>query len=187
MPKLINTHLPGQALVRLFHLKGHYQPVLDETIVPVVIVGGEEESPRKLAAGGTSAAAAGVGNQNQTMFENPTLSGHLIVLTRIWAVSGAGVTDIFNILPVDNSPGNTGIGSWRDDRNVGRPHARTGATTPATIVLGYPNYPCSGIPLEVEYVMAPGNHLRIRQQAANQTLTVQLEWYELVLPAGPRF
>jgi hypothetical protein len=41
MPKQIQTPTPGQALVRLFNLKGRYQPVLDDTIVPVTIVEAE--------------------------------------------------------------------------------------------------------------------------------------------------
>lgn len=53
MPKQINTPVPGQGLVSRFSLKGRFQPVLDEVIVPVAIVPDPSEEARGRACQGT--------------------------------------------------------------------------------------------------------------------------------------
>ncbi|GAJ05910.1 unnamed protein product, partial [marine sediment metagenome] len=62
MPKQINTYTFGQNLVQKFGLKGRFQPVLDETIVPVTVVDSDQDS--RIAVGGMIGITAGAGNQN---------------------------------------------------------------------------------------------------------------------------
>lgn len=59
MPVQIQTPTPGQRLVRLFGLKGRFQPLLDEIVVPIVDVGAEQIVSRAAWGAGTVAAAAG--------------------------------------------------------------------------------------------------------------------------------
>ena len=59
MPKQINTFTFGQRLVEKFGLKGRFQPVLDEVIVPVTVV--ESNIQTRLAVGGALGTASGPG------------------------------------------------------------------------------------------------------------------------------
>lgn len=59
MPKTINLPTFAQGLVQRFALKGRFQPVLDETIVPVVVVSSFEGSPGGVSAQQVSRSAAG--------------------------------------------------------------------------------------------------------------------------------
>lgn len=186
MPKQINTPTPGQALVRAFALKGRFQPVLDETIVPVVVVETATPEVRKLSAWGVSAAAPGVGQQNIAYLENPTNSGHTVVLTSIWALSSLA-DDVFQIRPYLVPINAAGIGIWRDTRLDGLPNARHWISDSATIVLGFPQYPMTGIPQPVEWILKPGTYITMVQQGANETLQVMWEWYEIALTGGSGF
>jgi hypothetical protein len=180
VPKQIQTPSIGQALVRAFGLKGRFQPVLDETIVPVVVVPLDVPATKRLAAWGATGGAAGVGNQNAGFFLNPATSGHIVVLTRFWGTSGV-LGDVCEFAPVAGAAGVSAIGRWRDLQLTGQPVARTGLVAVATGVLGFPGYPLNGTPTEVQYVLPPNWHLIIRQQAANTTLTLDWEWYEVPL------
>ena len=186
MPKQINTPSPGQALVRMFSLKGRFQPVLDEVIVPVVQVPLDAPASKRFAAWGTTMAAGGAGTQGRAFIENTAQSGHLVVLTKVWAKSGiaAGV-DTFGIEIVAGSIAASGIGEFTDSRiDDQKPVARTGGSTGATAVSNFPYYPCETVPMNVEWIIEPGNYLFIRQQGENVTFAFNYVWYEVALRGG---
>jgi hypothetical protein len=182
VPKQINTPLPGAALVRQFALKGRFQPVLDETIVPVVLVPSDVPEKRRLYAFGVSLAAAGVGNQNTIQLRNPADSGVLCVLTRFWALSSA-VTDTVEMKIQETTSGFAGIGGSRDAR-IGAPVCRTGGGAATTAVLTFPQYPCENVLHPCEWLILPGWIIQWRQATANKTLQINMEWFEISLSGG---
>ena len=187
MPKQIQTPSASQGLVRMFALKGRYQPVLDETIVPVVVVPLEAPSTRRLAAWGTTAAAAGVGNQNNAWLRNPTNSGHLIVVTAFWGWYSADPTDIY-VPNFEVEGGVVGIGSFRDSRITGAAAggvaARTSTAAAAARVLSFPQYVADQRRYDSEWVIAPGLQLRFNQENSNEPFDMNWEWYEVPLKGG---
>jgi hypothetical protein len=183
VPKQINTPRPGQALVRMFSLKGRFQPVLDETIVPVVQVPIDAPATQLLAAWGVIRAAAGAGNQNRAHFENLAASGSLVVITKFWAISGTA-NDQIHIKATNSSGSSTGQGRWRDLRNPQAPKARFLVGPSASIVLTPPLYPCDGTIIDTEWVVPPGWFLEFRQGAINATFECHWEWYEVDLSGG---
>jgi hypothetical protein len=183
VPKQINTPNPGQALVKLFSLKGRFQPVLDETIVPVVVVPSEQSSARKLAAWGTSQGASGAGNQNIVLVRNAPESGVLAVITKMWFLSGAA-GDTCEVQVVA-AAGGVGVSEWRDSRQSGSPVIRFTTNAVASAVLSFPQYEATGILThDTEWVIGPGFELFIRQGGINTTLRTMLEWYEVPLAGG---
>lgn len=78
MPKQINSPFPGSSLVRAFNLKGRFQPVLDETVVPVAIVTDLQTqgvgSGQKEAAG-TNYNTSFVATSSYGLIHNPVDSG----------------------------------------------------------------------------------------------------------------
>jgi hypothetical protein len=81
MPKQINTATVGQRLVQLFNLKGRFQPVLDEVIVPVVSVDAETVQQRPASGGSYQAGAAA--QYSFGLLSNPNDSGKIIRVSRI--------------------------------------------------------------------------------------------------------
>ena len=128
-------------------------------------------------------AAGGAGTQGRAFFENPANSGHLIVLTRCWAKSAiaAGV-DTFGMEITAGSIGAAAIGEFRDSRiDAQKPVARCGGTTGASAVSNFPYYPCETGPIDMEWVIMPGNYIFIRQQGVNVAFEFYYEWYEVPL------
>jgi hypothetical protein len=183
VPKQINTPSPGQALVRMFSLKGRFQPVLDEVIVPVVIVPLEAPATRKLAFWGTSQTATGAA-QNLVILQNRVGSGVLIVITKIWAFSSQAA-DTFVVLPVAGQLSASGIGNHRDTREgfSQLPVMGIGTTTQATAVLGFPHY-LVDVVHDVEFIMEPFTAFHVIQNTANKTFQLNFEWYEVALTGG---
>lgn len=96
MPKQINTPSFGSALVRAFNLKGRFQPVLDDTIVPVSIVNDLSTSggsvSRRHAGGYTNWVWTSGGSRRAIIgVENPATSGvdiHLTGANLGWSFAG---------------------------------------------------------------------------------------------------
>lgn len=84
MPKQINSPFPGSGLVKAFNLKGRFQPVLDETVVPVALVTDLTSlgmgSGIKEAAG-TNYNTSFVATSSYGLLSNPTNSGINIHVT----------------------------------------------------------------------------------------------------------
>lgn len=180
MPKQINTPAPGQGLVRAFALKGRYQPVLDETIVPVTIVPLEAPPTRKLAQWGIDNAASGAGNQNNAFFTNPPTSNTLMVITEFWGITTAALTDHFHVT-LGDAVVTTAPAAWRDSRHSGAPLAALTMSAAASAVVIGARYVSDGTVYSVEHVLAPGSGLRVRQEAVNQVFAMNWIWYEIPL------
>ena len=178
MPKQINTYTFGQALVRKFGLKGRFQPVLDETIVPVTVV--DSSQVNRIAVGGRIGTAAGAGRQNQIILHNPVNSGIIIKLQQWWGVSGAPLTDFVQLRYQASGGSGTGFQFWRDSGQAGVPIAEWQATTSVTVVLGGPQYhlDVDSNVWEQEWIVRPGAFLEWRQLAANDTLDIWATWTE---------
>ena len=122
MPKQINTPTPGQRLVQLFGLKGRYQPVLDETIVPVVSVEEVQEVRGAMAYAQVPAAA---GEFPFCRVSNPINSGFLITMEEFRANVG-GNTSFWALFAGFSLVGATVVGEvtqWRDSQRAGLPGA----------------------------------------------------------------
>lgn len=96
MPKQINTPNPAQGLVKQFALKGRYQPVLDETIVPVVDV--SQFAPavnvartRLCSASVNYGPTSGTPNVFLYLY-NPVDSGALVTVTAVRLSASLGST-----------------------------------------------------------------------------------------------
>jgi hypothetical protein len=85
MPKQINTASVGSRLVQLFNLKGRFQPVLDEVIVPVVSVDAESVQQRPASGGQYQGGAAA--EYSFALLSNPNDSGKIIRIPRIFCWS----------------------------------------------------------------------------------------------------
>lgn len=182
MPKQINVPGPGRALVRMFSLKGRFQPVLDETIVPVVIVPNEAPTTKQLAAWGIELGASGAGNQNNFFFANPASSGKLVVLTHFWAINTGALTDHFHVQH-EVAAALTTTGEWRDDRLTGTPRAIMQLSAIGSSVAIGPRFIADGTIYAQEFVLPPGRQLRFRQDAINAALSFEVFWYEVPLTA----
>lgn len=184
MPKQINTYTFGQALVQKFGLKGRFQPVLDETIVPVTLV--DSDLAVRLAVGGTSAAAAGAGNQHVFSFRNPPNSGKLVTLTSWFAASGTPLTDFMNISIGKSTTPSGSFMTWRDNRLAGVPVARITAITSPTVALVSPHYHLDNDDKQWigRWHIDPGGLLQFRNSVANTTLDLSMQWEESDLTAS---
>lgn len=184
MPKQINTYTFGQGLVRKFGLKGRFQPVLDETIVPVTVV--DSTLVNRKAVGGQIGTASGAGNQNRIQFSNPEGSNVIVTIKRWWAVSGAPLTDFvsLNLQATDRTI--SGFRIWRDSNFSGLPRAGFTGAVAAAIVLGGPQYhlDTDSIVWEEEWVLTPDTHLEWRQNGQNTTLDVWVDWEETDITAS---
>ena len=126
MPKQIQTVWPGQALVKLFGLKGRYQPVLDETIVPVTVVGQETlSSPAQARA---QNIAGGAGKNSFIRLTNPADSGLRMVIEGFNAQTASTQEFLISLAPFSLA-GATTVTVEADWRTTGLPGA------PAAIVV----------------------------------------------------
>ena len=138
MPKQINTHLPGQWLVTRFGLKGRYQPVLDETIVPVVEV--QEASDVRPASCFIPNIPAKVGDSGFIRIANPALSGIEIVLEAISTTHASTEALVFSFgtFSIVGATLVTAVLGWRDSGLAGLPKAviLTGSDALASMPAG---------------------------------------------------
>lgn len=181
MPKQINTYKVGQSLVRMFALKGRYQPVLDETIVPVVVVG-EEPTPEAIPGFGTViCAASGGGNQNLAMFSNPPTSNRLIVLDK-FAVS-TPAADFVELRVVTAAGGNP---TQRRDLRTVEPSALLVRVALAAVALGPFQWQTDLLQtwIDIGMYLTPGNAFQVRQNAGNSTMEVSYLFREFLDPGG---
>lgn len=181
MPKQINTYKIGQSLVRMFGLKGRYQPVLDETIVPVVLVG-EQPTPDAIAGFGSQiCAAAGVGNQNVVIFSNPTGSGRLVIVDQVTISTPAA-----DWVQIDTATAAGGGAKRRRDLRTVEIISLTVRVAAGVIVLGQylVHTDLMSPPVEIGVTLTPGTALQIRQNAANSTMEVSYLFREFLDPAG---
>lgn len=132
MPKQINTATPGQKLVKLFGLKGRFQPVLDEVIVPVVSV----DQETNVAAGACGAVLNIGGTASNYAFaylSNPSTSKSLIRVTHFIAraATGDNVHVLTNAAPLISSSATAGNRWWKEVGIPGTPVATfwTGEST----------------------------------------------------------
>ena len=184
MPKQINTPLPGVSLVRRFNLKGRFQPVLDETIVPVTIVEQDAPATKRIAAWGFNATSPGAGNSHRFNLSNPSTSGHLVVLTQFWAHSGTPLTDHYD-MTIESEVGANSGPRFRDGRLLPeRPIARTIITPFATAGVSFPQYEADATVYNVEFVIEPGQTLRSIQELSNVAFSMFWIWYEVPLAGG---
>jgi len=185
MPKQIQTPSFGQILVKAFNLKGRFQPVLDETIVPVVVLEMEPAaSPmlRQIATGGIDRVAGGAGNVVVVQLVNPPTSGVLVVIEALWAIS-ATAGDLFGCFLASSPGAGSALGAWRDTRTIFTtgpvlPRALISATVSGT-VAAKPRYVADGTRQVTEWIIEPGYQLDCRQSTVNTALSVYFDWYEV--------
>jgi len=177
VPKQINTHLPGSALVRKFGLKGRFQPVLDEVIVPVISVGQTQQTERRLATGGQICSASGAGNQNIVYFGNPVNSGITARISAWWASSGT-VGDFYNLDAVPGpAPLASGTQHWRESARPGVPVCKMSRVAGASAVLTHPKFAVD-IVYYGDWAMAPGSYIAVRQHTPNDVFDISFLWTE---------
>lgn len=181
MPKQINTPGPGRGLVNRFNLKGRFQPVLDEVIVPVTIV--EPEGALTVvqhAVGTQRGAASGAGNQNTIYLINQTGSGALVVVDKVFATSGSALGDEVQIRIATGSFGG-GLGLWRDGREAGTPRAVMARIAGGAVVLGTGLYDLTlhGAAIEGPWWMPEGWLMTVIQTNQNTTLDATFHWREI--------
>lgn len=117
MPAQINTATVGQRLVALFGLKGRFQPVLDEVVVPVVNVDAGTIDQVSCAASAYQAGAAS--NYNFSYLQNPSTSTKIIRVQRIEFLPGSTAeifTLITSVAPVISGGGTNGTEYFLDQR-----------------------------------------------------------------------
>jgi hypothetical protein len=185
VPKQINTYFPGQQLVQRFGLKGRFQPVLDEVVVPVTIL--EPAAPQeRIATGGAGRGASGAGNQNQVYLENPAGSGIVVKVTGFLADSGSPVSDGLNLTLVQGTAGATSATAWRDSGLWGIPKAKVAGANVAAAVLGVPFYPIDDPSAHHvgPWILEPNSYLRFVQNAQNVTLLLTIFWTETDITEG---
>ena len=186
MPKQINTYQVGQSLVKKFGLKGRFQPVLDEVIVPVITVGDTTPTDIRLAVSGISAAAAGAGNQHKIHLRNPPNSGILMTVKSFWAVSGAPTTDFLAISMGTTSTAAGTRGFWRDGRIAGQPLGRLTIIQTPNFALTEPFYHLDNDDTQWygDWILPEGGTFIVDQNADNTTLTLSVRWEEQDITAS---
>jgi hypothetical protein len=137
VPKQINTYTFGQALVKRFGLKGRFQPVLDETIVPVTLV--DEAIERRPAFAGFEAPAV-AGEYSSFQLLNPNDSGIVVRVEQIWvsaAAFGLLRLSIDSTWTLGTKTQKTSV--WRKTGTPGRPAAEFyyGQSTFKNVDLGF--------------------------------------------------
>lgn len=189
MPKQINSAAVGQRLVQLFSLKGRFQPVLDEVIVPVVSVD-PEGVERKPAAGKFFQAAGGAGTYVFGYLLNPSSSGIIVRVTRI-VVPNSLTVDVLmpglgqSILPlISGGASNATTERWSEGGIPGIPTAQVLYGTSTTATSGSAQMALSQgsaqqqIPFPVPIVLKPGDIVQITTEAANTAMGGSFEWTE---------
>lgn len=183
MPKQINTAGVGQRLVKLFALKGRFQPVLDEVIVPVVSVDAEEVEQRP-AGSNAFVGAGGAGTYTCVVLQNPSGSGKIVRLEWFSPFATSNQVNIYPNLSI-LSGGLTGANEfWEDLRLPGVPAATvstsvttTVPTSAAAIVTPYLAIGANWIP-PTPWVLGPGDAVVFQLTTANTAFGGSLAWTE---------
>jgi len=188
VPKQIQTPTFGQALVQKFGLKGRYQPVLDETIVPVSVVSSPELS--RWAAGGSNGTVAAVVGENFFInLTNPSSSLYDLVVVGV-SIYSTQQDARFSLMPF-SVVGATIVASavgWRDSALSGVPvgliltgsqatgslpssyHYEMAITATTGLVVGRELYTAR---------VAPGKEFTVFGRSANSAVSyVSLSWEE---------
>lgn len=180
MPKQINNPFPGAALVRRFGLKGRFQPVLDEVVVPVINVeSGDEESEETAAATFPNIPVA-AGENSFLNLSNPTGSGVRIVLEGYGVLAGASCGLEFSLAPfsVVGATLVTSVKGWRESGLPGLPRgavqagSQSTASMPASIF--YQRAATFGSRIvadQIEFVIEPGDEFTLWSDTANLAWT----------------
>lgn len=182
MPKQINSASVGQRLVQLFSLKGRFQPVLDEVIVPVVSV--DPESVEQLPAAAMGGEAAVAAEYGYGSLRNPVGSGLLIHVTRLITLTASNVR-------INGTVGwlagaNAMTADWRDARLPGSPAATTVTDTSAVSIAGsaIETWVSSGagdtyLNTSVDYWLGEGDGFLVMLNDPNIALyNITFEWTE---------
>lgn len=187
MPAQINTPGPGQRLVSLFGLKGRFQPVLDEVIVPTVDVGAQEVQTRDCTAYDAIAAVAGA--FPFAFLQNPAGSG---IIARIKVIAcipaSAGVIYVTTTLAPLISGGSSAFNKyWKDQDYPGDPvmtAANGTSTTDVSSSTAFTRFAGTGGLYSVfdsgrEWVIHPGQTLQVTFGTVNVAMTaLGFEWSE---------
>ena len=191
MPKQINTYRYGQSLVRMFNLKGRFQPVLDETIVPVVDVG-EQEVWRRAWSGGQQIGVAA--EKSYVQLQNLGGTDKNVILTGFrFSTTGAN-TIMIDIPSVGPTLGTSVVQTtaWQDTHEPGTPS--TTATPPRTSVsmgghdaaavgalraIVGTNKSTAFARFGLHTIIQPGGRIMFTTISNNIILDWELYWYEV--------
>lgn len=188
MPKQINTPNPGQRLVGLFGLKGRFQPVLDEVIVPVVDVGAQEVNERHCSAEASTGAAAGEFScARLSNFDLSTLdwTGKIAVVDRV-TIRGATAQNYYFLIGGTWTLGSltAGVKGYTDSAYAGQSPLASityGTTTfdnaASSILTKW--VATGGVSINLPgWVISNGVALFVQADTANQGFDISIEWYE---------
>lgn len=190
MPKQINTHRPGQALVRRFGLKGRYQPVLDETIVPVTSVDNETIAVGCLS-GGSSIAAVAL-ELGYYRLQNPSGSGKVLTIVHMNSNTASGQIMRIDAWGIDIIPGSktSDVAQFRDTSKEGLPAGQVFHGTHDGAFGGtYSQLSSSGrntmFELHHEFLIYPGDAINVYCTAANIVVSAWgILWTERSITEG---
>lgn len=186
MPKQINTPTIGQQLVKALGLKGRFQPVLDEVVVPTINVAIDEQVERFPYWRGIS--QAGVAAEYTTAYlENPNGS-KMIVEVDFFAYAMTNTSNIlFSMAPlytVGSTPGTSVKGYGRSaEANLRISAANLVYGTSSALntqgwrILGGSTRPSLVNPFPL-VVLSPGMGLQAVLETANITCGLGFAWYE---------
>jgi len=184
MPKQINTPTAGRRLVKLFNLKGRYQPVLDEVVVPVVDVSPETDMRPATANAAVSGAA---GERGIAWIQNdPFLTSNrpkIVLIERVLMRSAVADNIYFLVGPTWTlGTQNDMTAAWRDTRLAGSPSATAEAGTSsfdnAAAAIARYQSPTTWENLTFPFLLAPGTTFAVQQQSPNVTFYVSFQWSE---------
>lgn len=191
MPSPVQDIAPGEALVRRYGILGSFPLQIDGTIVPVSLVDDLCTARERLAAGAVGLNALAVNFQNLQLF-NPTGSGVLVTMERIWSALGAAgsvTVQPFNTALTTDGPQK----QWRDGRLAGNPIAQVrtqnnaaslGVTDFFFEILHATASELKEIPMDV--VLLPGQGIVTTPAVVNVTNNTNFTWKETTLLPGER-
>jgi hypothetical protein len=180
VPKQINTYTFGQALVTRFGLKGRFQPVLDETIVPVTLV--DEAIERRPAFAGNHAAPIAA-EYSSFQLLNPNDSGIIVRIEQIWVscVVAFGIVrlSIDSTWTLGTKTQKASV--WRKVGTPGSPVAEFyhGQSTFKNVDLGFVGITTApSLVLQPGIILPSGGSLMLQNDNINSLLYVSLLWTE---------
>jgi hypothetical protein len=179
VPKQINTYTFGQALVTRFGLKGRFQPVLDETIVPVTLV--DEAIERRPAIAGEKATAVAA-EYSSFQLLNPNDSGIVVRVEEIWVSAvafGYLRLSINSIWTLGTKTQKASV--WRKLATPGAPAAEFyhGQSTFKNLDLGHIAIPTSPtLILQPGIILPSGGSLMLQNDNVNAQFYVTILWTE---------
>jgi len=189
MPSPVQDAAPGAALVRRYGLLGSFPLKIDGTIVPVSIVDDLCDSRERFAAGTVGLNALGANFQNLQLF-NPTTSGVLVQLERVWVALGAAgeaTIQIFDTALTTNRLAKR----WRDRRLAGNPIGQIRVEDNAAS-LGIADFFFNAlvatasdmVEIPMDLTLLPGQGVVITPAVINITINANFYWKETTLLPG---